>query len=103
MRRRRLTTMETIRRRWRISGVTMRTEYDVRSTSSRTAKVKDIVLRPTSHGDNPTRRRVVRTLLVDNVHDAKMAVKICLMHQRRAAGSDEWTDADSLVHGPRQC
>lgn len=72
------------------------TTITVRSTSRSSAVVEDIVLPPTGASAESMTRRILRPLLVNNVHDEKARVKITLMHQRRVSRREPWKDADSF-------
>ena len=70
--------------------------YDVRPSSRNSAFVDDIVLDPPSDEAKQTTRKILRANIVNNVHDADQSVNITIMHQRKKAGSKEWSDASSF-------
>src|SRR5262245_58613164 len=77
----------------------MAEEYQTRGTSQHTADVNDIELTPTHPVQNPRSRRIVRSKLVRNIHDADQAVEITIMHQRRHSSREPWRDVESFNLG----
>ena len=74
----------------------MSSAYRIASTSSKTANVDDLWLDAPEDRSLALTRRVLRTLLVDNVHSNRERVRACVVHQRRHAKNLPWEDVDAF-------
>lgn len=68
-------------------------EYTLHPTSASSAQVPDISLSDPERADTALTRRVLRSLLVDNVHDRASSVNVTIVHQRRATRNGPWQDS----------
>lgn len=71
--------------------------YRIRITSRQSAEVADISLADVEDEQISLTRKIARVRLVDNRKDRAAAIKLCIMHQRRASISEAWEDADSFT------
>lgn len=81
-------------------------EFKVKPVSSNVARVQDVVLTDPEEAEISGTRRILRSLIVPNVHAAGASVRATLMHQRRHKLKEQWEDADSFhlskLHGGEQ-
>lgn len=74
----------------------MTSAYKVDSTSDVSATVQDIVISNPEDTDTSLTRRIMRPLLVENIHNKSASVKLILMHQKRHTKKDPWHDAGAF-------